>query len=466
MQAERILAVDDEANMRALFARALGREGYAVTCVASGEEALQRLETDWFDLVISDLRMAGIDGIDLLRKAKEQHPTLPFVLLTGFGTISSAVEAVKDGAWEYLSKPIDTDELVEVVKKALEAHRVTREMERLRHQVADDLDFPGLVGQSQVMRTVFRKIKLVAPSQSTVFIQGESGTGKELVARAIHRHSQRAHKPFLALDCGAVPEALLESELFGYHRGAFTGALRDKKGLFAAAHGGTLFLDEINNTSEALQTKLLRVLQEREIRPLGDTQSIPVDVRLIVATSKNLEQTVQEGKFRSELYYRLAVVPIHLPALHERREDIPPLVEHFIKKYCEREQTAPKELAARDLRRLMEAPWPGNVRELQNAVERAVVLSPGPVLNLKLALGSQRGPITLTHEQPTAPAPTSLKHVARTAQAQLEREQIVEALRQTGGNRSAAASLLGISRGTLYNKLRRYGMAQTEEPKS
>jgi len=380
-----ILAVDDEENLRALFARTLEREGYAVTCAASAEEAMRWLEHEWFDLVISDLRMAGLDGMDLLRHAKEKNPTLPFILLTGFGTIESAVAAMKEGAWDYLTKPIDTDELLIVVKKALDKHRLTREVERLRSQVASVRGFPHIIGQSRALRAVLQQIKIVARSASTVLIEGESGTGKELVARAIHQHSPRADGPFVALDCGAVPESLLESELFGHQRGAFTGALRDKKGLFAEAHGGVLFLDEINNTSAAFQAKLLRVLQEREIRPVGSTTSLSVDVRLIVATSQDLAQAVRQGTFRSDLYYRLAVVPLRLPALRERREDIPLLVDYFIKKYCQREGSAPKRAAPADLQRLTTAPWEGNVRELENAIERAVVLSPGPVLNLRAA---------------------------------------------------------------------------------
>jgi DNA-binding NtrC family response regulator len=464
---ERILAVDDEEHMRALFARALGREGYAVTCAASAEEALQRLETDWFDLVISDLQMAGLDGVGLLHKTKERHPALPFVLLTGFRTIDSAVAAMKDGAWDYLIKPIDTDKLLAVVKEALERRRLTREWERLRSQVAGEQNFPGIVGQSHAMQIVFQQIKLVAPSQSTVLIQGESGTGKELIARAIHEHSQRANRWFLALDCGSVHESLLDSELFGYVKGAFTGAHTNKKGLFEEAHGGTLFLDEINNTPFAFQAKLLRVLQEREIRPVGSTKSAPIDVRLIIATSQDLAQAAQQGTFRSDLYYRLAVVPLYLAPLRERREDIPLLVDHFIKKYCEREGTAPKRLAAPELQRLMDTPWPGNVRELENVIERAVVLSPGPVLNLQVALPLHRGHATpAPGQQPADRLPMSLKQATQAAQETLERKQIVEALRQTGNNRSAAAALLGISRGTLYNKLRRYGVKQEDEPKN
>jgi two-component system response regulator PilR (NtrC family) len=310
---DHILAVDDEEYMRALFEQVLGREGYAVTSAASGAEALQRLETEWFDLVISDLRMAGLDGAGLLHKAKESNPALPFILLTGFGTVESAVAAMKTGAWDYLTKPIDTEELLIVVKKALEMHRLSREVERLRSQVVGNQTFLHMIGQSKAMGKVFSQIELVAKSTSTVLIHGESGTGKELVARAIHQHSARTERPFVALDCGTLSESLLESELFGHIKGAFTGAMYNKKGLFAEAHGGTLFLDEIGNTSPALQMKLLRVLQEREIRPVGSTKSIAVDVRLIAATSKDLAREVQRENFRSELYFRLAVVPIELP---------------------------------------------------------------------------------------------------------------------------------------------------------
>jgi DNA-binding NtrC family response regulator len=463
-----ILAVDDEENMRVLFTRALEREGYAVTCAASAAEAIQCLDTTWFDVVISDLRMAGQDGMDLLRHTQEKHPTVPFILLTGFGTIESAVAAMREGAWDYLTKPVDTDELILVVKKALDMHRLTREVERLRRQVASVRGFPHIIGQSRAMRAVLHQIKVVARSVSTVLIQGESGTGKELMARAIHQHSPRADELFVALDCGAVPESLLESELFGYQQGAFTGALRDKKGLFVEAHGGTLFLDEINNTSAAFQVKLLRVLQEREIRPVGSTKSRPVDVRLIVATSQDLAQMVQQGTFRSDVYYRLAVVPVRLPALRERREDIPLLVDHFIKKYCEREGIAPKRVAPADLQRLMAAPWEGNVRELENAIERAVVLSPGPALNLRAAcpllFGSSSLPRGSGFGECAVTVP--LRQETQTAQETVERQRILEALRQAKNNRSAAAAVLGISRGTLYNNLRRYGLASAELQKS
>ena len=450
---ERILVVDDEVSTLTLFQRSLEKEGYAVVCAASGEEALQQLTSNWFDLAISDLRMPGLTGIEFVQKAKALSPTMPCIVLTGYGTVHSAVAVMKEGAYDYLTKPVNDDELKLVVRKALDLHRLTSEVERLRSQVELERDFHHIVGRSKPMRTLFRQVKLVAASNSTVLIQGESGTGKELIARAIHQQSPRADRPFVAVDCGTLPEPLLESELFGHARGAFTGAIQAKKGLFEEAHGGTLLLDEIGDTAPVFQSKLLRVLQESEIRPVGSNKSIKVDVRVIAATNKDLKQQVEKGAFREDLYYRLAVVPLQLPALRERREDIPLLVEHCIKKYCSQNHFPLKSVAAKALQLLLDAPWPGNVRELENVIERAVLLSPGAEIRPEALFPYQTPGGGEAGGQP-------LPVVARAAQEVVEREKIREVLHRARGVRSRAARLLGISRATLYSKLKRYGLEQ------
>lgn len=447
---ERILVVDDEEHMLALFESVLGKEGYIIARAASGEEALSLLATMECDLVIADLRLPGIDGLELLHKVKALHTHLPYVLLTAHGTVQSAVAAMKEGAYDYLTKPVDIDELKLAVKKALEMRRLTREVEQLRAQAAGHPGFPRIIGHSKPMRALLQQVRLVADSDSTILLQGESGTGKELIARAIHQHSSRHAQPFVTVDCGAVSESLLESELFGYVKGAFTGALTNKRGLWEEAHTGTLLLDEIGDVTLAFQSKLLRVLQEREIRPVGSTKHIPVDVRVVTATNKDLKQQVAAGRFREDLYYRLAVVPLMIPPLRERREDIPLLVEHFLTQHAERSGQARKRVSPATLQRLMDWPWPGNVRELEHVIERAVLLSPG----------SEIQPESLVLEQVVSPSAATLTpqtvDQARALLDTVERDKLRVALEKARQNRSQAAKLLGISRSTLYEKLKRY----------
>jgi DNA-binding NtrC family response regulator len=447
---EKILIVDDEANMLALCKSVLGKEGYEVVCAGSAENALALLETENVDLLIADLRLPGMDGRELVHHVKTQLPGLPYLLLTGHGTIQSAVAAMKDGAADYLTKPVDVEELKVVVHKALEMRRLTHEVQRLRLQVASDLEFPEIVGQSKAIRALLRQVQLIAASDSTVLLQGESGAGKELIARALHRSSPRRDRPFITLDCGTIPETLLESELFGYVKGAFTGASSNKKGLWEEAHGGTLFLDEIADIPLTFQAKLLRVLQEGEIRPVGSTKRIKVDTRIVAASNKDLKHEVRGQRFREDLYYRLAVVPLRVPPLRERREDIPSLVEHFVAKYCARNHHAPKQLSPAILRQLMDAPWPGNVRELEHTIERAVLLSPGPEIEPE-GVVFDHVERDLTHT-PTLQAVTE----AHALLDSVEREKLCRALAQTHNNRVHAAKLLGISRSTLYEKLKRY----------
>jgi DNA-binding NtrC family response regulator len=445
---ERILVADDEPNMLDLFKKVLGKEGYQVVAASSGEEAVQKLDTERFDLLISDLKMPGLSGFDLLKKAKSVNPTMPCILLTAYGTIDSAVAAMKEGAYDYLTKPVNNDEITLTVKKALDLHRLTREVEQLREKVGVESALGNIIGRSKPMRDLFRLIERVAGSNTTILIYGESGTGKELVARAIHQQSPRRTRPFVAIDCGALPETLLESELFGHVRGSFTGAVSNKKGLFEEADGGTLLLDEIGDTTPAFQSKLLRVLQENEIRPVGGNKTLKVDVRVIAATNKDLKKSVERKSFREDLYYRLAVVPIIIPPLRQRREDIPLLADHFIRKYCERNGFEPKLILPKTLKLLIESPWPGNVRELENVIERAVLMSPGPEISAD-ALFME--PMV---DQPEDALPEAIRMATET----VEKEKIAEATRQAKGNRSLAAKLLGISRATLYNKLKRYNL--------
>jgi len=449
---ERILIVDDEENVCLLFKRILDKEGYEVECAASGEDALAKLEHRPFDLVITDLKMPGMDGLELLARGKAARPGTTFVMLTAFGTVQSAVEAMKQGAYDYLVKPVDKDEIKIVAAKALELQRLSREVERLRSQLDLELDFEQIVGQSKAMKAVFRLLKMVADSNATILIQGESGTGKELVARAVHRHSRRRERPFVAVNCASVPETLLESELFGYVRGAFTGAAADKKGLFEEAHEGTLLLDEIGDTSTAFQSALLRVLQENEIRPVGSNKSVKVDVRVIVATNKDLKREVQRKAFREDLFYRLSVVPIAIPPLRSRRDDVPLLANHFIGKFSKAYGVEPKRLAPAALRLLLDHSWPGNVRELENVIERAVLINPGLEIQPDALF-----PSALMMEE--SRSFTSLQDTMRNARELMEREKIAEALQRTSGNRSHAARLLGISRSALYNKLKTHRLA-------
>ena len=450
--AERILVVDDEEYMLALFASVLGKEGYVVVGVASGEAALERLETDAFDLVISDLVLPSMDGLALFQRVRALQVELPYILMTAHGTVQSAVAALKAGATDYLTKPIEIDELKVVVRKALDLHRLTRELERLRAQVDHNQVFPDIIGRSPAIQSVLKHVRLVAPSGSTVLLQGESGTGKELIARAIHAYSSRKERPFVTVDCGAVAESLLESELFGYVKGAFTGATTNKKGLCEEAQRGTLFLDEIGDIGPTFQAKLLRLLQSGEIRPVGGTKPISVDVRIIAATNKDLSQQVEQGRFRDDLYYRLAVVPLRIPPLRERRDDIPLLVGHFLTQYSQRSGQPVKRLSAAAVQQLMDAPWPGNIRELEHTIERAVVLSPGTEISADSLILE---PIVRSAQ--STPGLESIKQ-ARAVLDSVEREKLRSALAQAGGNRSRAAKLLGVSRSTLYEKIKRYGL--------
>jgi two-component system, NtrC family, response regulator AtoC len=453
-----ILVVDDDARMRELIVKVLAREGYAVRSLPRGQEVLQALEDGPVDLVISDIRMPEMDGLTLLQEVKRVAPDTSVLLMTAFGSIDTAVQAIKAGAYDYLTKPFKMDEIVVVVRRAMEERRLRAEVRALREEVSTKYTFSNILGKSKPMRDLFALIKKVAGSRSTVLIQGKSGTGKELVAKAIHYNSPRRARPLVTINCSAIPKDLLESELFGHLKGAFTGAIANKRGLFEEADGGSIFLDEIGELSPELQVKLLRVLQEREIRRVGDTHTVSVDVRLIAATNRDLAQAVKEGLFREDLYYRLNVIPIVLPDLKDRTEDIPVLATHFLMKYA-KEADPPIEGIAKDaMRLLLEYDWPGNVRELENVIERAVILGYGPQIlpeDLPSHLRARQTPVP---HQPKA------ARTHRPTLDELERDYIAVILRETRWHQMQAAHILGIDRRTLYRKIRTYGFQPTTSP--
>ena len=447
-----LLFVDDEPALRTLMANRLAERGFEVAQAESGEQALQLLEQFAFDVVVTDLRMPGIDGTKVIEAALERYPGIVGIVITGYGTVKDAVDAIKRGAADFVAKPFQFDELMHVLQKALEQRRLKSENAYLRSQLEERYKFGGILGKSRAMQALFQMLETVARSNSTILITGETGTGKEVVARAIHHNSPRKGHRFVALNCSAIPETLLEAELFGHVRGAFTGAVGMRQGRFEQAHKGTLFLDEVGTMSTALQMKLLRALQEREFERVGDNTTIKVDVRVIAATNADLGAMVREGSFREDLYYRLNVIPIRLPPLRDRRDDIPLLAQHFLEKYGGGE--AKHLLAQGAMRRLMAYSWPGNVRQLENAVERAV------------ALGSGRQQIEATDLPPeiqSTPEPTSSPVVDFPEQgldlpaylSSIERELIQRSLERTGGNRNRAAELLKIKRTTLVEKLKR-----------
>jgi DNA-binding NtrC family response regulator len=446
----RILIVDDEQNMRKLFEKVLAKEGYAVRTAENGADAMKILEEETFHLIISDLVMPGMGGIDLMKEVKTKHPDIPFIVLTAYGTVGSAVEAMKGGAFDYLTKPFQKDHVLLVVDKALKYCKLHDEVRRLRQQLEVKDGMTRIIGKSKAMESVFKLISKIADSQATVLIRGESGTGKELVARAIHDLSRRRNNPFLAVDCSVLPEQLLQSELFGHVKGSFTGAFKDKEGLFLAADGGTILLDEIGTIAPPVQLNLLRVLQEKEIKPVGSVAKKNVDVRVLAATNEDLEKAMADGTFRKDLYYRLAVVTVDVPPLRQRIDDVAPLAHHFMRKYAKLYQKNISDLTPQTMRALMAYPWPGNVRELENVMERSVLLSPGPLID-ESSLAFPAPKEAFPARESVVP---SLKNTTRIVTQEREREAITTALKDARGNKSRAAKLLGISRTSLYNKMR------------
>jgi DNA-binding NtrC family response regulator len=441
-----VLVVDDEPEMRALVQDVLQERGHHVTVAASGREALKRLAEQEYGVVLTDLRMKEMQGIELLAEIKHTYPDINVILMTAFGSVETAVEAMKQGAYDYLIKPIKTDELLHVTERAVREAALRREVNRLRREVHKEYSFHQILGKSKPMREVFDLIRRVADSPTNVLITGESGTGKELVAKAIHYNSERRDAPFVPVNCAAIPDTLLESELFGHMRGAFTDAKTDKRGLFEEAQKGTLFLDEISELPLLLQAKLLRAIQEREIRRVGATRPVSVDVRIIAATNLVLAEEVKSKRFREDLFYRLNVIEIRLPPLRERNEDIPLLVDAFLRKCAEASHKEPRGMTEAALALMMDYQWPGNVRELENVIERAMTLARGDK-------------ITPEDFPPTVQGARGAKWVVDEAADRLlalqevEKEYILKILEKTGGNKYQAAQTLGIDRKTLYRKL-------------
>ena len=441
-----ILVVDDEREMRQLLQDILEEDHYRVIAASDGQEALTRMESEKFPVVVTDIRMKGMDGFGLLEHAVQKHPESNLIMMTAFGTVESAVEAMKHGAFDYLTKPVKANELLVTVQKAMREALLRQEVQQLRQQVRREFAFDQILGKSKPMREIFDLIRRVADSQTNILITGESGTGKELVAKALHFNSQRKSKPFVPVNCAAIPELLLESELFGHVRGAFTDAKSDKRGLFEEAHDGTLFLDEVSELPMMLQAKLLRAVQEREIRRVGATRSTSVNVRLIAATNVMLAEEVKAKRFREDLYYRLNVIEIRLPPLRDRKEDIPLLAHGLLQKSLTAQQKHVEGIADSALARLIDYPWPGNVRELENIVERAATLTQGSKISLEdLPLNIQdiqgEGQFIEDAVEKTLPL------------QQVEWNYIRRVLEKMGGNKYQTAHVLGIDRKTLYRKL-------------
>jgi DNA-binding NtrC family response regulator len=452
--AKHLLLVDDEAALREAIAERLADHGFIVEQTGSGEQALERLAEFAFDILVTDLRLPGVDGRQVLDAALDRYPDIICIVITGFGTVKDAVDAIKQGAADFITKPFQFDAFLHVLRSALEQRRLKSENAYLRSQLEERYRIDGLIGRSAVMRNLFQLLETVAATSSTVLINGETGTGKELAARAIHHNSPRRAHRFVAINCSAIPETLLEAELFGHVRGAFTGAVGTRQGRLEQAHKGTLFLDEVGTMSPALQAKLLRVLQEREFERVGDSHTIKIDVRVIAATHSDLAKMVADGSFREDLYYRLNVIPVQLPPLRDRREDIPLLVQHFLQKLGADGAKTPGTVSQEAMRRLMAYPWPGNVRQLENAIERAVAFSHG---RAQIEIGDlapeiQNQPVTT--DGASTWFPDEGVDFERYIDG-VELALIKRSLERTRGNKRQAAKLLNLKRTTLIEKLKR-----------
>ncbi|MCJ7494667.1 MAG: sigma-54 dependent transcriptional regulator [Deltaproteobacteria bacterium] len=453
MEQKKILIVDDDGSMRHMLSLILKREGYEVQAVGKGSEALNLVASESFDFILSDVVMPGMGGLELLQALKEKKVEATVIMMSAYGNLDTAVEAMKRGAYDYISKPFRPDEVLLALRKAEERENLRKENLRLRREVSREYAFGNIVGKSPKMMQLFDTIKKISEYKTSVLIIGESGTGKEMVARCIHYNSPRNNGPFEAINCGAIPETLLESELFGHEKGAFTDAKKEKLGSFEMAHQGTLFLDEVGEMSLTAQVKLLRVLQEGEVKRLGSERTFTVDVRIIAATIQDLSRAAAEGKFREDLFYRLNVLPVHLPPLRERKEDIPLLVEHFIHKYNEQHRLNTEGAAEDVLARLLEYSWPGNVRELENAIERAMILAQGKKIEAD-CLPSEVLGTRPSWKKDLWGDEYSIKKASRI----MEEELIRKALKKTGGNRSHAVKILEISHPALLSKIKEYGI--------
>ena len=457
MPEHRVLLVDDEESMIRFLSIMLGKEGYEIRAVNSGKDALREIQQWRPDVVITDIKMPEMDGLQLLTGIKAIDPGIPVILLTAYASQETAIEAVNKGAFHYLIKQARNDEIKMVVRNALSMRSVRSENLKLRRQLKDDSSLESIIGTSEAMQKIFAIVRKIACSDSTVLISGESGTGKELIARAVHYTSNRADKPFVGINCGALPENLLESELFGHVKGSFTGAVRDKDGLFRVAEEGTIFLYEVGEVSPALQVKLLRALQEREFLPVGGTSPVKVDVRVLAATNRDLEEEVARGTFRPDLYYRLNVIPVAVPPLRERRDDIPLLVKHILDKLGERHAMHAKAISKEAMEVLCDYDWPGNVRELENVLERTVLLEDRDILTAdsfpEKILMRQRGA-----------AASLFEGTPRATLEDLEKEYLIKVLDSVSWQKKKASNILGINASTLYRKIQRYGLEPNREP--
>jgi len=443
MPQAKLLIVDDDRNLLELMKMRLESSGYEVTTAPDEDEAKAAVDGQAFDLAILDLQLVYQDGITLMEELHRVRPGMPVIILTAHGSIESAVEAMKRGAFTYLTKPFDARELILHVERALENRKLASEVDRLKGLLSERYDFKNIVARSEAMQTVLETVSRIARTESTVFVRGESGTGKELIARAIHLASDRSGKPFVAINCAALPETLLESELFGHEKGSFTGAVRASRGLFVQAHEGTIFLDEIGDMPLSIQAKFLRVLQERQFYPVGGEQPVDVDVRVIVATNKNIEEQIKKNQFREDLYYRIHVIPVELPPLRDRKDDIPILADHFLKKFSEQMNKKIKGLTPSAMQRLMLYDWPGNVRELENTIEYAAVMAEHDVIAEDLIPLEK-----CTPEEAIMPL--------KEARESFEKRYLIRLLELTRGNVSSAAALAGKYRADLYNLLKKY----------
>jgi two-component system response regulator GlrR len=457
MSAGNILVVDDDQNLIELIGLKLQSEGYEVTSASNGVDALQAARQNLFDLCVLDLRLHDQDGISLMRELHRINPDMRVIILTGYGSVESAVQAMQEGAYSYLTKPFNTQELLLQISRALENRRLNTEIQRLRGLLEQAYDFPNVIAKSAKMRTVLDTVSRIADTESTIYLQGESGTGKEVIAKAIHLASSRRDKPFVAVNCAALPEPLLESELFGHEKGAFTGADKSTRGLLSQANNGTFFLDEVGDMPLSIQAKLLRMLQDRQFYPVGSEKPVLVNVRIIVATNKDLEQEVAKGNFRLDLFYRLHVIPIHLPPLRERKEDIPLLADRFLKQIAQQMHKDLKGITPEAMQKLMLYDWPGNVRELENTLEYAIAMTRHDMLTedtilIKGAAGNARPEVLNSFINGTKISVKSYK----TAKYEFEKEYLLHLLKLCGGKASEAAKLAGKSRTDFYELLRKH----------
>ncbi len=463
MANERILIVDDEESMRFFLEEALSKEGYQVQVAKDGDLAVKRAMDTPFDAIIMDVKMPKLGGIEALEEIRKRDQEVEIIMLTAYGSEKVAVEAIRKGAYDYFTKPFDIDEMRAVVRRAIERRRLAKENRLLKMELERKCEFKNILGESGRMMEVFEQVSQVVNTSVTILIYGESGTGKELIARAIHYNGPRRDKPFVEMNCVAIPETLLESELFGHEKGAFTGAVSRKLGKFELAHEGTLFLDEVGDMNLLTQAKFLRVLQEREFDRVGGTMSIKVDVRIIAATNKDLAQAIKNKEFREDLYYRLNVVNIFLPPLREKREDIPLLVEHFMKQFNKQFNKDVKHISMEAMELLMKYPWPGNVRELENVLQRAIVLEKGDTLtkeHLPLMIQALDREVKLDLDR--VGVSKSLSEAVEDVVADVERQFILKALKKTNWNRTRAAEELKISRKSLHNKMNKYGLMKAK----